>query len=123
MVKEFYIPDSIKSSYIERLRPNAGDYSWFNADVCYYRHEKQRVLLDMLKRAKIYDLSTLKILEVGCGFGDNLLHFLMFGASPQNLYGNDILTDRIEIARHRLPATLNLFHSSSLLMLKVIIVK
>ena len=38
----------------------------------------------------------------------NLLQFLSFGFSPENLVGNELLEDRIAIARKRLPAALAL---------------
>jgi SAM-dependent methyltransferase len=44
-----------------------------------------------------------RILEVGCGAGHVLLEFLAYGAHPVNLYGVDLLLDRIVQADARLP--------------------
>ncbi|MCI0404986.1 MAG: class I SAM-dependent methyltransferase, partial [candidate division Zixibacteria bacterium] len=44
-----------------------------------------------------------KILEVGCGWGSWLLLFLSWGARPENLCGIDLLPERVETARQRLP--------------------
>lgn len=48
-------------------------------------------------------LEDLRILEVGCGSGGVLTEFLGFGALPQNLFGLDLLADRLAHAKQRLP--------------------
>jgi ubiquinone/menaquinone biosynthesis C-methylase UbiE len=40
---------------------------------------------------------------VGCGSGGVLRNFIKYGATPENLYGMDLLTDRIEIAKKTSP--------------------
>jgi SAM-dependent methyltransferase len=42
-----------------------------------------------------------RVLEIGCGTGGNLLHFLQLGFSPENLVGNELLEDQVEVARRR----------------------
>jgi SAM-dependent methyltransferase len=42
-------------------------------------------------------------LDVGCGRGDVLAELVSMGARPQHLVGVDLLDDRIEAARSRLP--------------------
>lgn len=99
----------LKEAYSTRIEPNAGNYSWFRADVCLYRQEKQRVLLRLLKRAGFKSVSNLKIFEVGCGFGDNILNLINLGAAPEDIYANDLIQGRIDTARARLPETVQLF--------------
>jgi SAM-dependent methyltransferase len=50
----------------------------------------------------------LRVLEIGCGSGPNLLRFLRWGFRPENLYGNEILDDRAAQARHRLPPAVSI---------------
>lgn len=49
-------------------------------------------------------LSARKILDIGCGTGYWLGKFLAWGASAQNLYGVDLLEERVAQARKLLPA-------------------
>ena len=43
------------------------------------------------------------VLDVGCGDGSSLVHFLKLGFTPGLLHGIDILEDRISEARRKLP--------------------
>ena len=45
----------------------------------------------------------MRVLEVGCGYGDNLLQFIRWGCTPDNLVGNELLEQRCTEARRRLP--------------------
>ena len=104
---------ALKEAYKKRTGPNLDNYSWFQSDVCLYRQERDRVMLDLLKRKKLTDLSKLDIFEVGCGYGDNILNLIKLGASPDRISGSDILNNRIEAAKVRLPDAVNLFIEDS----------
>ncbi|OPY86631.1 MAG: Methyltransferase domain protein [Syntrophus sp. PtaU1.Bin208] len=52
------------------------------------------------------DLADLTLTEVGCGTGGNLLDFLRFGLSAQNMCGIELLPERVSAARRSLPALL-----------------
>src|SRR5690606_37497853 len=67
-----------------------------------------RALLRLLADQTITDLSSIKVLEVGCGSGGNLLELILLGAKPRNLIGNDLIDDRLRIARECLPADVKL---------------
>ena len=56
-----------------------------------------------------------KILDVGCGSGASLLQFLAFGFHPGNLYGIDIIPERIQEAQERWP-TINFAHGDAVSM-------
>jgi SAM-dependent methyltransferase len=103
----------LKAAYKSRTGPNLDNYSWFQSDVCLYRQERDRVMLDLLKKAGLSDLSKLDIFEVGCGFGDNLLNLIKLGAKPERISGSDIINSRVESARYRLPQAVNLFTEDS----------
>ena len=79
-------------------------YSALHADVWQTLHERQRVLLQLLVHQGITDLSHLRLAEVGCGAGGNLLELLRLGFAPQHLLGLELLPDRHAQARAALPA-------------------
>ncbi|CAH2405811.1 class I SAM-dependent methyltransferase [Mesorhizobium escarrei] len=57
-------------------------------------------------------LSQCRILDVGCGYGNQLGWFNDRGVQPENLFGVDLLAAHIEIARKRYP-TFNLIQSNA----------
>lgn len=66
--------------------------------------EKERAFLRLLGRWSRAQRQSMRVLEIGCGYGDNLLQFIRWGFSPENLVGNELLEDRSEAARQLLPA-------------------
>jgi hypothetical protein len=65
--------------------------------------EKQRAMLMFLGDVFGNRLADCALLEIGAGFGDNLLQMLVWGLPPDKMVGNDLMPDRCEHARHRLP--------------------
>ncbi len=78
-------------------------YSMLNPAVWLSVQERQRVLLQLLAQHTQKPLSELRVLEVGCGSGGNLLELLRMGLSPTNLVGNELLQERSTAARLNLP--------------------
>jgi ubiquinone/menaquinone biosynthesis C-methylase UbiE len=72
------------------------------------QQEKQRTLIHCLKRAGMPPLADRRLLEIGCGSGSNLQIFLSLGFRPDHLVGNELLEDRLEIARKSLPSQVTL---------------
>ncbi|ODT65272.1 MAG: hypothetical protein ABS75_32340 [Pelagibacterium sp. SCN 63-23] len=72
-----------------------------------FRQERERVVMAMLLRFLAgRSLQSLRILEIGCGNGRNLIDFINWGARPENCVGNELLTERVAAARaNLLPAT------------------
>lgn len=71
--------------------------------------ERQRVLTDLLRDwLGSEKLSSKDILEIGCGTGGNLLNLISLGAHPARLTGNDLMANRIDDARMRLPSSVRL---------------
>ena len=94
----------LRNEYQDRSRRFAGNdwYSPFNSANLFAVQQRQRAVLKLLRRRGITDLSKLKILEVGCGEGGILAEYLAFGALSKNLYGVDLLFDRLSLARMRI---------------------
>lgn len=99
--------DRLRIEYQDRKRRLADKdvYSPFNAANLFILQQRQRALIGALRKAGISDLSQKRILEMGCGAGGVLLELLQLGASPQNLFGADLLEDRLAEAKRKLPAS------------------
>ena len=97
----------LRGEYAEREQrfSDSDIYSWFNLSNLFAIHTRQRAVLKALRRQGFTDLTNLKVLEMGCGGGGVMTEFLGFGAFPENLYGIDLLYNRLYQARRRLPGS------------------
>ena len=89
----------IKEYYKNREIYNKSVYTYFNKGNLFLIQRRERVLLDVLLKYGFNDLKNVKILDVGCGNGNVLRNFLQYGAVPENLYGIDLLRERVDIAK------------------------
>jgi SAM-dependent methyltransferase len=76
--------------------------------------EKQRALLRLLGRHYGSDLSQLDFLEIGCGHGNNLRLMIHWGFEPSRVIGNELLAERLEHTRHRIPKDCRLMAGDAL---------
>ena len=95
----------LREEYEDRKHRLMGNdvYSWFNLSNLFAIQGRQRAVLQALKKQGYIDLSNLRILEMGCGNGGELTGYLGYGALPKNLFGVDLLPDRLNFASNRLP--------------------
>lgn len=99
-------PRAVAERYARRA---AGDrYSPLRPDVARLLHERRLALLQLMAAAGIDTVDDLRLLEVGCGTGGNLLELLHLGFLPQHLQGIELLPERFEVARQRLPQAVHL---------------
>jgi SAM-dependent methyltransferase len=84
-------------------------YSLLQPDVWQTLQERQRAMLRLFAQPGFGDLAALRVLEVGCGAGGNLLELLRIGFAPQHLAGAELLPDRLALARQALPAAVTLW--------------
>ena len=103
LIKERYA----KRSFEER-------YSFLNPDIYLKFQERERKLIKLLKQIGKTDFKNLKVLEIGCGSGDNLVELILLGFSSQNLAGIELIKDRFETAKKRLPGAVNLICGDAL---------
>lgn len=99
---------NIADRYQRRADIPANRYSRLNPVVNLSVQERQRAFIRLLSQVGVASLADMKILEVGCGSGANLLELIEFGASPEYLVGNELLPDRLTAARARLPEAVRL---------------
>ncbi len=108
-------PQAIAQRYARRAGAALADrYHPLRPEVWQAQQERQRVLIDLLRRHAPRPLAELDLLEVGCGHGDNLLELLRLGFEPARLIGNELLPERSAAARTRLPAATRLLPGDAL---------
>ncbi len=86
----------------------ADRYHPLRAEVLAALHERQRAMRSLLVRHAGGDVGALRLVEVGCGAGGNLLELLRLGFRPEHLQGIELLPERLAHARAVLPAALSL---------------
>ena len=115
-------PDAVAERYARRASGAIGDisdrYSLLRPDVWQTLQERQRAMLRLFATLGFADLSALRLLEVGCGGGANLLELLRMGFAPEHLTGAELLPERFAQARCVLPAALQL-HAGDALQMRV----
>lgn len=102
---------AVVQRYARRGEP--GRYSLLQPDVWQTVQERQRALLRLLVRLGFTDVERLRVLEVGCGAGGNLLEWLRLGVAPEHLAGVELLPQRHAIARQVMPASVTLWQGDA----------
>jgi ubiquinone/menaquinone biosynthesis C-methylase UbiE len=99
--------ERIQQEYASREKRFAGSdlYSMFNVSHLFAVQQRQRATLKILRKMGIHNLLDLKLLEIGCGSGRILQEFLNFGMPSRNLYGLDLLMNRLSQAYEQLPVS------------------
>jgi ubiquinone/menaquinone biosynthesis C-methylase UbiE len=93
---------ALREAYERRERTVPADrYSRLKPDSVLRIQEVERRILRLFGSKGISDLSQKRILEVGCGDGAWLRFLTQSGASPENLFGVDLLSHRIQDARRK----------------------
>ena len=105
--KPAHEPGAVAERYARR--GGLDRYSYLQADVWQSVQERQRALLQLLVRLGLTQLASLRLLEVGCGAGGNLLELLRLGFAPEHLAGAELLPERLAQARAVLPPALALW--------------
>jgi SAM-dependent methyltransferase len=83
-------------------------YSFLRPEVWQMAQERQRRMLRMFVRHDLVALGEVRLLEVGCGTGGNLLELLRLGFRADHMIGAELLPDRVAQARLALPSLLPL---------------
>lgn len=104
---------AIQERYQRRAAVPSDRYSYFSPDVLLSAQQRQRATLSLLSSKGIQTLLDLNLIEIGCGGGGNLLEFLMLGATPEKLMGNELLEERLRHARSVLPDSVRLWSGNA----------
>ena len=78
-----------------------GYYSLFHPGQQYMTQRREAELLRLLSLEGLSTLKGLRILDLGCGGGEWMLRFQLYGSRPQDLVGIEIQSDRAREARAR----------------------
>lgn len=97
--------ENIRLRYEKRNAPKFHNlYSPLQAAVYLGMQEKERAIIRWINTCGIAPVEKKRVLEIGCGSGGNLLDLLRLGFQPENIVGNELLEERANTARNRLPA-------------------
>ncbi len=97
--------DRVRQRYARRdARADAVRYSLLAPAALAEQQERLRAIARGLCRRGVADAGSLRIAEVGCGSGGQLLDWLRLGARPAHLSGIELLPERLQAARAVLPA-------------------
>lgn len=97
--------EAVRARYARRM-PDDPRYSLLDPAALAAWQERQRAIAALFRRLGWHDLSRRCLVEVGCGTGGLLLDALQLGFDPAHLIGLELLAERAERARRRLPAAL-----------------
>jgi SAM-dependent methyltransferase len=105
--------DEIKARYARRGDASDSLYGAHRNDAFLALQQRDAVMRDMVVGLRPGGFEPLRVLEVGCGSGMNLLRFLMWGVEPENIVGADLLPERCAAARHHLPAAVSVLEGDA----------
>ena len=104
----------IKKRYERRNSLTPHRYNILQPDVYLRKQEFERGLIKWLTWKNYPSIQELKLLEIGCGGGLNLLKFIELGFQPVNILGNELLTERAVSARKILPKEIEIIEGDAL---------
>ena len=98
--------DRIKRAYIdraERVRQRTTFFTYQGVEQYLRGCDRYLKTLEMFESAGLRSLAELEILDVGCGTGDMLRRFIMWGAQPERLHGIELRQDAVDTALYLSP--------------------
>ena len=97
--------DRLREVYQQYTDFGFGQSKWSNANRGNQalRGERELKARELLQRAGFFPLTDRRILDVGCGTGEQLGIFADWGAKPENLFGIDLIPERIRTAQINFP--------------------
>lgn len=78
-------------------------YCFLRPEVLLSMQERQRATVRLLVKHATKPIRELRVLEIGCGYGGNMLELLRMGFAPENLVANELIPERAAEARRNLP--------------------
>lgn len=94
----------IRAAYARREHAFPKDrYSLFREENLLSHLELQREIVRLLRHSQHSHLERARVLDVGCGRGFWLRQFIQWGARPNNLFGIDLLQERVRDGKQLCP--------------------
>lgn len=105
----------VRERYLKRDQTvDPWDYDPLNPVVLMDCQERERKIATLLHRHGMVPVQNKRLIEIGCGNGDNLLLMLRLGFSPKNLVGIELIEKYANRARQRLPTELEVICQDAL---------
>jgi SAM-dependent methyltransferase len=96
--------ERVRATYARRAERGLDDrYAYWEPANLFIFQSRERALLSALRAAAMLPLAGRKVLDAGCGDGAVLRDLLRYGADATDLYGIDLLEDRVARARELTP--------------------
>lgn len=105
--------DEIRARYARRGDGSDSLYGAHHNDAFLALQRRDSAIRDLVVGLRPAGFEPLRVLEVGCGSGMNLLRFLMWGVAPENIVGVDLLPERCAAARHHLPTAVTVLEGDA----------
>lgn len=90
-----------------------GLYDPIDPYVTMSRQERERAWIRGIRHAGLAPVAKRRVLEIGCGRGNNLIELIRLGFTPGNLVGNELNAERLDDARERLPRGVTLIEGDA----------
>lgn len=87
--------------YKQRNLPNRNDA--LNPEVVFQNVARETAVIRSLRKSGI-EITSARILDVGCGSGGSLISLLNLGVPINNLTGIELLAERVEEGKNRIPS-------------------
>jgi SAM-dependent methyltransferase len=99
--------------YSQRDIDNDARYSVFEPSYLYTVQERDRGIINLLKRANVSLHAGTRALDIGGGSGKSGRWLIAMGVNPSQLVVNDLLPQRLALARETLPAAVTLMQGNA----------
>lgn len=97
--------ERIRDHYRQRDQQVPSDYYSILRPANLFAHQgRERGLISLLRKEKIFDVEKKSVLDVGCGDGNWLIDFVQMGFSLSNMAGIDLMPERIDAAKEKMGA-------------------
>ena len=94
----------IAAEYERRAREIPRDFYSLGKPGNLLMHQQTlRSCISALQEASLFPLHGRRVADIGCGVGTWLLEFVQWGADPTDVAGIDLMEDRLQSARKRIP--------------------
>lgn len=104
-VRESAEVEQVRKRYARRRQLGEDErYSPFAPENVMTTQERDRAIIRWINSCRIAPVNNKRVLEIGAGSGSNLLHLIQLGFRPENLVANELIEERADLARTRLPA-------------------
>src|SRR3954447_13919881 len=107
---------AVTERYARRRGEDRDRYSLLNPAVMLAHQERLRAIAALFVRLGWTELRDLRLLEVGCGTGTNLVEFLRLGFEAEHLSGIELLEDSAARARAVLPPAVRILVGDATVM-------